>query len=190
MDIKELIKSRRTIRKFRQEAISHDKLISYIENARVAPSAANLQPLKYAVVESGEMAEKMFPLVKFAGYLAPNYNPREGEHPVAYIVICGDESIKKAGYDIDVGAAAENIIISALADGIGTCWMAAIDREAIHKLLELPENLAISCVLAMGYPSESPKEVAMEDDNVKYYLEDETLCVPKRSMDEVLIKTV
>ncbi len=190
MKIKELIKSRRTIRKFSQEPISSDKLISYIDCARVAPSAANLQPLKYIVVSSPEVAEKMFPLVKFAGYLAPNYNPKDGEHPVAYIVICGDKTIKEAGYDIDVGAAAENIIISALSDGIGACWMAAIDREAIHKLLELPESLAISCVIAMGYPMETPKEVEMKDGDVKYYLEDKTLCVPKRSIDEVLIKTV
>ncbi len=190
MDTKELIKSRRTIRKFSQEPISPDKLLSYVDCARVAPSAANLQPLKYIVVESREMTEKMFPLVKFAGYLAPHYNPKEGEHPVAYIVICGDKTIKEAGYDIDVGAAAENIIISALSDGIGTCWMAAIDRDAIHKLLELPDSLAISCVLAMGYPSETPKEVEMAEGDVKYYLEDDTLCVPKRSMDEVLIKTV
>lgn len=190
MNTKELIKSRRTIRKFRQEPIDRDKLISYIDCARVAPSAANLQPLKYVVVNTSEMADKMFPLVKFAGYLAPHYNPKEGEHPVAYIVICGDKTIKESGYDIDVGAAAENIIISALADGIGACWMAAIDRDAICKLLELPDNLAISCVLAMGYPMESPKEVEMTDGDVKYYLEDETLCVPKRSMDEILIKTV
>lgn len=190
MNTKELIKSRRTIRKFRQEPIDRDKLISYIDCARVAPSAANLQPLKYVVVSTSEMADKMFPLVKFAGYLAPNYNPKDGEHPVAYIVICGDKTIKEAGYDIDVGAAAENIIVSALADGIGACWMAAIDRDAIHKLLELPDNLAISCVLAMGYPMESPKEVEMKDGDVKYYLEDNTLCVPKRSMEDVLVKTV
>ena len=190
MDIKELIKSRRTIRKFKQEPIASDKLAGYIDCARVAPSAANLQPLKYITVSGCEMAEKMFPLVKFAGYLAPDYNPKDGEHPTAYIVICADKSIRETGYDIDVGAATANIILSALADGIGTCWMAAIDREAIHKLLELPENLVISCVLAMGYPSESPKEVEMTEGNVKYYLEDDTLCVPKRSMDEILVKTV
>lgn len=190
MNTKELIKSRRTIRKFKQTTISKDKLISYIDCARVAPSAANLQPLKYIVVSGPEMTEKIFPLVKFAGYLAPHYNPKESEQPVAYIVICGDKTIKESGYDIDVGAAAENIIISALADGIGACWMAAIDRESIHELLELPECLAISCVIAMGYPMETPKEVEMKDGDVKYYLEDNTLCVPKRSMEDVLVKTV
>ncbi len=190
MNTKELIKSRRTIRKFKQESISKDKLVSYIDCARVAPSAANLQPLKYIVVESQEMTARMFPLVKFAGYLAPHYNPKDDERPTAYVVICGDKTIKDAGYDIDVGAAAENIIISALADGVGACWMAAIDREAIHKLLELDDNLAISCVIAMGYPMESPKEVEMTEGDVKYYVENDTLCVPKRSMKDVLIKTV
>ncbi len=191
MNINELLKSRRTIRKFKQTPISPEQLERYIDLARTAPSAANLQPLKYVAVQSIEMTDKMFELVKWAGYLAPDYNPKEGEKPTAYIVVCADTSIRKNGYDSDVGAAVENMIISALADGIGACWMGAIDRAEIAELLKLPENLEISCVLALGYMAESPKEVEMKDDDVKYFLDDEgTLCVPKRSLDEILIKMV
>ena len=64
MNIYEFIKSRRTIRKFRQDELSVEQLNKYIDAARVAPSAANIQPLKYVVVKSREMSEKMFPLVK------------------------------------------------------------------------------------------------------------------------------
>ena len=67
MNIYEFIKSRRTIRKFRQDELSVEQLNKYIDAARVAPSAANIQPLKYVVVKSREMSEKMFPLVKWAG---------------------------------------------------------------------------------------------------------------------------
>jgi len=187
--MKELIKSRRTIRKFLQKPIAEEQLLSYVEAARVAPSGANLQPLKYIVVSSQEMVDKMFPLVKWAGYLSPAYNPKEDEHPMSYIIVCADTAIRNNGYEMDVGAAVENIILSALSDGVGACWMAAIDREEIRKLLDIPQSMEIPCLVALGYPKENPKEVKIMPD-IKYYLEDETLCVPKRSMDDVLMKTV
>lgn len=189
MDFIKLIKSRRTIRKFQQKALAKEQLLNYIDAARVAPSAANLQPLKYYIVNTPENNENIFKNVKWAGYLAPQYNPKEDERPTAYIIVCVDKNINKNSADIDVGASVENIILSALSEGVGACWMGAIDREAIAEILELPENLEISCVVALGYPKESPKVVDLSE-SVKYYLEDETLCVPKRSVDEVLIKTL
>lgn len=191
MNINELLKARRTIRKFKQTPISKEQLAEYIDAARVAPSAANLQPLKYIAVQSAEMVEKMFELVKWAAYLAPDYNPKEGERPAAYIVVCADESVRKNGYELDAGAAIENLIISALADGVGSCWMGSVDRPKTAELLALPENLVICGVVALGYPAETPKEVEMTEGDVKYYQDKEnTLCVPKRSLDDVLIKTV
>ena len=159
MNINELIKKRRTIRKFRQTKIEEEKLLSYIDAARLAPSGANLQPLKYIIINDEKMVEEVFNHVKWAGYLAPDYNPQKGEEPTAYIVILSDTDICANSHDMDVGAATQNIILSALCDGIGACWMGAIDREAISSLLKLPENLKVSCVVALGYPAEQPREV-------------------------------
>ena len=181
--MKELIKKRRTVRKFKRTPLTREKLLSYVDSARVAPSAANMQALKYAVVY-GKTAEKIFPLVKFAGYL-PDYNPSFDEQPSAYIVICADTDIRKTGNDIDIGIAAEHIVLSALSDGVGSCLMGAIDREAIAKLLKLPENLTVSLVVALGYPDEEQKEAEFKGD-IKYYLEDNVICVPKRSLKEIL----
>lgn len=187
MNFTELIKSRRTIRKFEQKPISKEQLLSYVDAARVAPSAANLQPLKYVAVNSSEMNNKVFPLVKWAGYLAPQYNPKDDERPMAYIIVCVDKNVKSNGADLDIGASVENIILSALSDGVGACWMGAIDRAGIAEEVQLPENLEISSLVALGYPKESPKEVELGE-SVKYYLDGDTLCVPKRGMDEVLLK--
>ena len=184
----EFIKSRRTIRKFEQMPLSGERLAAYVDAARVAPSAANRQPLKYVVVHSPQMVGQVFPLLKWAGYL-PDYAPKEGERPTAYVVMCVDKDISPNGADLDVGAAAENIILSALADGVGTCWLASVDRPKLVELLELPSHLTVSGVLALGYPKECPREAELETD-VKYYLEGDTLCVPKRSLDEVLLKTI
>lgn len=188
MNVIEFIKSRRTIRKFKQTPLSCEQLEKYIDVARVAPSAANMQPLKYVALHSKEMAEKVFPLLKWAGYL-PDYTPKKDERPVAYIVVCVDKSIRPNGAEADVGAAVENIILAALSDNVGSCWIGSVDREKLAELLDIGEMLSISCVLALGYPDESPMEVKVGED-IKYYLDGETLCVPKRDIKEVLIKTL
>ena len=183
----ELIQKRRTIRKFAQTPLKQEQLLRYIDCARVAPSGMNLQPLKYAAVCSPEMTEKIFPMLKWAGYLAPEYDPKEGERPTGYIVVCADTAIRKAGYEADVGAAVENIILSALEEGVGACWIGSVDRPALKELLKLPEEITITHVVALGYPSEDPRDAPVEEGNIKYYLEDGTLMVPKRSREEVLL---
>ena len=188
MQIKDLINARRTIRKFSQKPLTNEQLISYIDAARVAPSAANLQPLKYAVVTEKQMTDKVFETLKWAGYLKGEYNPKEDERPTGYIVVCGDSDIKSGGYDMDVGAAVENIILTALAEGVGSCWLGSVERPRLKRLLKLSDNLEISCVIALGYPAEEPKQVAIKDNDIKYYLEDKTLCVPKRPLGEIIIK--
>ena len=190
MNIKEAIYSRRTIRKFKQTPLSEKQLTNYINAARLAPSAANLQPLRYVVVKSPQMVKKLFELVKWAGYLAPEYNPKEGERPMAYIVVCSDTNIHTGCLQQDLGAATENLILAALDDGVGACWIGSVNYEKATELLSLPENIKLECVIALGYPDENPKEVMVEE-NIKYYLDETgTLCVPKRSTNEVLIKTL
>lgn len=190
MDFLEFIKSRRTIRKFKDEPLTVEQLKRYIDAARVAPSAANIQPLKYIAVASPDMSEKIFPLVKWAGYLAGEYNPKDGEHPTAYVAVCADTSIRQSGYDVDMGAAVENMILAALADGVGACWMGSIDHEKIGELLEIPDNIKLLNMVALGYPSETPEETYIKDDSIKYYIgENGNLQIPKRSIDDVLIKT-
>ncbi len=190
MELQTLIRARRTIRRFEQKTLSKEQLYRYIDAARLAPSAANLQPLKYVLVFRPEVCEKLFPLTRWAGYLE-NYAPKENERPTAYIAVCADLNIRKNGYEYDAGAAAEHIILSALSDGVGACWMGAIDYEKISALLGLDENLKLLSVIALGYSKESPSATKMEDGNVEYFIgEDGTLKVPKRSLDEVIIKSL
>lgn len=186
MNLKKLIVSRRTIRKFSQKPIEKKLIEDYINAARLAPSAANLQPLKYIGVTNRQMADEVFPLLKWAGYLAPEYDPMINERPSAYIIICCDTNISKANFEQDVGAAAQSIILSALCDGIGACWLGSVDRAALCKLLNIPENLKVCAVMALGYPLEEPRAVEKSSD-IKYYIENKTLCVPKRSNEEVTV---
>lgn len=187
MNIAETIAQRRTIRKFSQKPLTLTMLKKYVDAARVAPSAANLQPLKYVTVTNGEMLDNVFSTLKWAGYLKGEYTPKENERPTGYIVVCVDNEISKANYDMDVGAAVENIILTALCDGVGTCWLGSVERPRLKRLLGLSDELEISCVVALGYPLESPQAVDIRDGDVKYYLDGDVLKVPKRTMNEILI---
>lgn len=184
----ELIKKRRTIRKFQQKKIDRDTLLKMVEAARLAPSASNMQPLKYIIIDDSSKAEQVFAHLKWAAHIAPEGTPGEGEKPVAYIIILVDKEIRGSGYEIDIGAASQNIILTALEEGIGSCLFGAIDREGLRKALNIPERYLINNVVALGYPAESP--VAEEENgSIKYYKDENgVLHVPKRKLEDIILK--
>ena len=183
MSVYELILKRRTIRKFENRPVEQEKIIKMINAARLAPSGAKLQPLKYIAVTTPDLCEKVFPLTRYAAYLEDGM-PKDGEKPTAYIVVLEDEKIKKTAGD-ETGAAIENIILTALEDGVASCWVASVNREELRKVLDIEETLKINSVIALGYPMQQSEEASFVGD-VKYYLDDEgKLHVPKRSLDEI-----
>jgi len=187
MELYEAIKKRRSIRKFVQTRKIDRKILErLIEAARLAPSAANIQPVKYVIADDEKLVEEIFRHVRWAGYVAPHRTPKEGEKPVAFIALLADLELRKDGYQLDIGAAAQNIFLAAVAEGLGTCWIGSLDRDEISRLLNLPGNLFLDTVIAVGYPAESP---VYEDEtgSVKYYLdENDVLHVPKRKLEDIL----
>lgn len=185
MNLYELILSRRSIRQFKPEAVAEDTLRKIVNGARLAPSGANLQPLEYIVVDREDLREKIFSCLRWAAYIAPEGNPKPGHEPRAYVVILVNKRVSDKGYEHDAGAAVENMILLAWEYGIGSCWLASVEREKVKEILEIPENYIIDSVLALGYPAEEP---IMEDmkDSIKYW-KDRTgrLHVPKRKLEDV-----
>lgn len=182
----ELISKRRTIRHFQQKPIPFEILKKLVDVARVAPSASNLQPLQYIVVDDGNLLPEIFKTLKWAGYIAPRGNPPEGEKPTAYIVVLVNKEISGSEYPRDVGAAAENILLAALEDGIGSCWIRSVDTKMLREILNVPDFLEIDSAIALGYSAESP--VMEETDGPIKYWKDEsgTLHVPKRKLKDIL----
>ena len=188
MSTYDLILKRRTIRKFQQKKISKVILEKLVNAARFAPSASNIQPLKYIITDGEDSVQKVFEHVKWAGYIAPNGNPDENERPVAFIVILVDTEIRKTGYELDIGASAQNIFLAALEEGIGTCWMGAIDRDEIRKVLNIPSRYIIDTVIALGYPAECP-EAEEESGSIRYYKDEKgVLHVPKRKLEDIILE--
>lgn len=189
MNVYEAIMKRRTIRKFTQEEIPHDTLIKLIDCARVAAYGANIQPLKFMIVTDKEQLKEIFPFTKWAGYLADGA-PEEDERPTAYIAVLGDGEIRpNRSYEVEAGAAVTTMMLQAVEEGLGTCWLGALERNGIKEVLGLGERYDLVYMLALGYPNQESRMVEMKDQNVKYYeSEDGTINVPKRSLEEIIVK--
>ena len=186
MTLYDLITSRRTIRQFKRKSIPKDVLRKLVNAARLAPSAANLQPLEFIVVDDEEMREKIFSCLHWAAYIAPEGNPKPGKEPVAYIVVLINTKIRDRGFERDAGAAIENILLTAWAEGIGSCWVISIDRSKVHQVLNIPDHYNIDSVIAMGYPAEKPLLEETED-TIKYWKDEEgRLHVPKRKLEDMI----
>ncbi len=188
MNVYEAIQNRRSIRKFQQEPISIDLLTKLVDCARMAPYPMNLQPLKFAVMSEKETIDTIFPCTRWAGFLEDG-SPKEGERPTAYILILGDGDIRaNTDFQVENGIAGATITLAATEEGVATCWLGAINRDKIREILEIPENLTVLDLIALGYPAQESQAVPMENDNFKYYMKEEVLQVPKRSLKEVLWK--
>lgn len=186
MKVYDLILKRRTIRRFKQQEIDDALLKKIVDAGRLAPSGANLQPLEFIVVNDSETVEQVFPNVKWAGYIAPAGDPPEGARPVAYVIVLINTAIKPKHGEVDAAAAIENMILTALDDGIGSCWMGAIDRNQLRTLLDIPEKYDIDSVLALGYPNEAPVIEDMEN-SIRYWKDENgVLHVPKRKLDDII----
>lgn len=185
MEIYDIIKTRRSIRKFTSEQIPESELLRLVELARYAPAAANVQPLKLAVISGQAMCDKIFPHTKWAKLLGERGVPQKGEEPTAYIAVMSDVS-KRLNTEADAAFAIQNIVLAAWADGIGSCILGAIDRKKIAEIINMPEGCEINYLIALGYPAQSS---IAEDacDDVAYYMDDNgTVHVPKRKLEDIM----
>jgi len=178
------ITRRRTIRKYLQKEVPGEILSRCVDAARLSPSGANRQPLKYVIVNDQGLLRKVFSTLSWAGYL-PDYHPSEEEMPRAYIVILLDKKIRESPSH-DAGIAAMSISIVAHDEGLGSCILGAVDRDRLRKILNVPEALTIVLVVALGYPAENPVADDVEDGNIRYWLDQNgILHVPKRKFEDV-----
>lgn len=177
---------RRSIRRFKKKKIPLRLLNKLINAARLAPSAANLQPCEFIVVDKGEIVDRVFSTLRWAGYIRPEGNPPQGCEPVAYIACLINRRKKPLAAEADVAAAVENILLVATDEGLGSCWIGAIDKAKLNSILNIPKYCELKYILALGYPDERPNLDKLKD-SIKYWKDNRgKLHVPKRSLKEIL----
>jgi nitroreductase len=188
MEMMDLVSRCRSYRRFDQTVpVTEEGLLDLIALARVAASAANKQPLKYVLSCAPDANQRIFETLAWAGYLTDWPGPLPGDRPSAYIIVLIDTNIAKEAA-IDVGIAAQTILLGATARGIGGCMFGAVKRQELASRLGLPAPLEISLVIALGKPVEHViLEDVPADGSIKYYrTPDGTHHVPKRSLKELV----
>lgn len=189
MDFAGLVSNSRTYRRFDEsKRVDHKILEKLVELARLSPTGANRQPLKFLLYTSKEDCERIFPSALWAGYLKEWPGPVPGERPAAYVIILGDKSIAE-NFGVDHGIAAQSMMLGAVNMGLGGCMIASIRREDLRKELKIPDQYEILLILALGIPVEKVVLEEIKNGDVKYW-RDELLVhhVPKRTIEELILK--
>lgn len=188
--IRDLVTRSRSIRRFYQDVpVPRETLVQLVDLARLSPSGANLQPLKYVLVADPAVCAKVFPCLAWAGYLNDWPGPVEGERPAAYIVVLGDTRIRPV-IEHDAGIAVQSIRLGATEMGLGGCIIQSIQRPELRLVLEIPEDFEILLVVALGTPKETVVLEAMgPDGDVQYWRDaDAVHHVPKRALDDIILR--
>ena len=187
--LRDLILQNRSYRRFDEHVrIEREILPELVDLARLSPSAANLQPLKYVLSCDPDTNARIFPHLAWAGYLADWPGPAEGERPSAYIVILGDTKIRPS-FGCDHGIAAQSILLGATERGLGGCMIGSIQRDQLRAALGIPEHLEILLVLALGKPSETVVlETVDASGSIKYWRDGAGVHhVPKRRLEDLIV---
>jgi len=186
--IQKLIKQNRSCRRFYEDdEIDTTTLKDLVNLARLSASAANLQPLKYILSCSTKKNRQIFSCLAWAAYLKDWSGPKEGERPSAYIIILGDTNITK-NFGCDHGIASQSILLGARDKGLAGCMLGAIKRKKLRDVLKIKERFKILLVLALGKPKEEVMIETVDDDNIKYWRDNNNIHhVPKRKLEDIIL---
>ncbi len=190
--ISDLIKANRSCRRFYQNhPLEPATLRALVDLARLSASAANLQPLRYVLSCDDKTNAKIFSCLKWAGYLQEWAGPPAGERPSGYIIILSDTKKSSEWIGYDVGIASQSILLGAREKGLAGCMIGAVNRKKLASQLNMPDQLKIRLVIALGKPME--KAVIEEVDpknNIRYWRDQNGVHhVPKRKLDDIIVNT-
>lgn len=189
MEFGKLVEKSRTIRRFKESVRIENSTLEYLVNlARLSPSGANRQPLKFMIFTSKNDCDRIFPSTLWAGYLKEWPGPDDGERPSGYIIVLGDKSVAE-NFGVDHGIAAQSIMLGASELGLGGCIIASIRRNDLASELHIPESFEILLVLALGMPLEEVVIDEIKDGDVKYWRDENRVHhVPKRKLEDLIIR--
>lgn len=160
----ELAYSRRSIRQYLDKKVEREKIVQCVEAARLAPSAENVQPWRFIIIDDEELKHK-FCKQAFSGIYSLT---KWAQHAPVIIVILAKLDIlaNRIGkqiqgtnyYLIDVGITGEHLVLQAEELGLGTCWIGWFSAEKTRKFFKLPRSYKVVSLISMGYPASRPQK--------------------------------
>lgn len=165
MNSKECIETRRSVRKFKPDAIPMEIFRELIDTVRFVPSWKNTQIARFHVITN----EQLKAHIATDCVLGFSFNTKTLLNAPSIVAI--SYVTKRSGYErdgsfstkkgaewemFDVGVAAQTFCLAAHDKGIGTCIMGIFDEDLIAEALHLPEDQKIGTIIAVGYPEEIP----------------------------------
>jgi len=151
MEFMEVVRNRRSIRKYRQEKIPDERLANILEATRLAPSGSNRQAWKFIVVREREKKAK----------LAEACNKQLWVGDADIIVVCcwlPMPGIDEMRLRRDVTIATEHLVLAAANEGLGSCWIGAFNADSVRSILGIPQDVGINSLVPIGYPAEQPRQ--------------------------------
>jgi nitroreductase len=165
MELFEAISGRRSIRKYSEKPVEHEKLNKVLEAARLAPSAANGQSWRFIAVMDKEKRDKLMEACYGQAFVS--------EAPVV-LVACGlDTKVMTSGHRVDtvnLSIGMSFVMLEAYEQGLGTCWLARYDEDKVRAVLGIPDTVGVVVVMPLGYPAENPSARSRKafDEVVRY----------------------
>ncbi len=152
MNVFEAIRTRRSIRSYRNKPVEEEKLQQILEAGRLAPSSANRQEWRFVVVRDAETRMRLMSAAK--------NQPFVGQAPVV-VACCArtDRHVMTCGelcYSIDVAIAVDHMTLAAWELGLGTCWIGAFSADQVREILGIPGDVPVVELLTLGYPESVP----------------------------------
>ena len=151
MTFNEIVKTRRSIRAYKDTPIERDTLLSVLEAGRLAPSARNRQDWHFTVVTNQKLREQLA--------LACCGQAMVSQAPVAIVIWCSKEDMmtcRQSAATVDCSIALTVMMLKATELGLGTCWLGAFKANEVSRVLNLPPGSVIVAVTPLGYPDETP----------------------------------
>lgn len=149
--ILKLIRSRRSIRKFKTEEIPEDRIYEILEAGIWAPSGLNNQPWRFIILKDRDFRDKISKLTKYSRIIT------SADFCIAVFYN------KATGYDRDkdlmaIGSCIQNMLLYSSSAGIGSVWLGEIlkNKLEINRLLDVDESCEFMALIAFGIPDEAP----------------------------------
>jgi len=154
MSILEIIKERRSVRRYKPDPIPEEALKRVLDAARFSPSGKNLQPWKFIIVNDGSLKKRLVTASVGQNFIA--------EAPLV-VVACAfpDKCYSRMGnymksWPVDVAIAVEHLMLQAHEEGLGTCWIGAFEEKEVKSILDIPDGVRVLALTPLGYPDENP----------------------------------